>query len=482
MVSFRPVILCGGSGTRLWPLSRGRYPKQFMDLGSETLFGRTLDRAAGMEGMGRPLVVCNEEHRFFAAAITQARGLGADFLLEPQGRNTAPAIALAAFSALDPDEGENGEGAEPALLVLPSDHSIEPVEPFHAAVRDGLEALRAAPDRLMTFGVRPTRPETGFGYLIRGEKLDGGGYAVARFVEKPALARAEALLAGGNCAWNSGMFLFGARAYLAALRRYAPEIYAACEAAWNGRQRDGDFIRPAAAAFAASPAESIDYAVMERAEKVGMIELASSWNDLGSWDAFYEAASRDADGNAIRGDVVARDTTGCYLHATHRLLGVVGVRDLVVVETADAVLVVDRERTQEVKALLETLKTSGRSEADTHVRVFRPWGSYEVVTLSERYQVKKITVQPGAALSLQLHHHRAEHWVVVRGTAKVTVGERETLVSEDQSVYIPLGARHRLENPGRIPLELIEIQSGTYLGEDDIERFEDQYGRLSTNG
>ncbi len=347
-------------------------------------------------------------------------------------------------------------------------------------MRAGLAALEADPDRLMTFGVLPTRPETGFGYLVRGEALPGGAFAVARFVEKPDAAAAAALLAAGGCAWNSGMFLFRASAYLAALERLAPAIHAACARAWTGRQRDADFIRPERTAFLACPADSIDYAVMERAERVGMIELSASWSDLGSWEAFYEAAPHDAAGNAVRGDVIARESSGCYLHATHRLLAAVGVRDLAVVETADAVLVIDRARAQEVKALLELLRERGRSEADTHVRVFRPWGSYETVALGPRYQVKKITVQPGAALSLQLHHHRAEHWVVVSGTARITVDDAESLVSEDQSVYIPLGARHRLENPGRIPLELVEVQSGSYLGEDDIVRFEDLYGRLNT--
>lgn len=448
-----------------------------MDLGGETLFGQTLDRAAGLEEAGAPLVICNEQHRFFAAGIAQTHGLRADIVLEPEGRNTAPAIALAALASL---AEYNAEAEDTILLVLPSDHAIEPATAFHAAVRRGLTALEADPQRLMTFGVIPTRPETGFGYLVRGDALPGGGFAVARFVEKPDAATAAALLAAGGCAWNSGMFLFRASAYLAALERFAPSIRAACERAWAGRQRDVDFIRPDREAFLACPADSIDYAVMERAERVGMIELAASWSDLGSWEAFYEAAPRDAAGNAARGDVIARDSSGCYLHATHRLLAAVGVRDLAVVETADAVLVIDRARAQEVKALLEELKQRGRSEADTHVRVFRPWGSYETIALGGRYQVKKITVRPGAALSLQLHHHRAEHWVVVSGTARVTVNDSERLVSEDQSVYIPLGARHRLENQGRIPLELVEVQSGSYLGEDDIVRFDDRYGRLNS--
>lgn len=448
-----------------------------MELGCGTLFGGTLDRLDGMGEAGAPVVVCNEEHRFFAAAALQTRGLSADLILEPQGRNTAPAIALAAFAALG-----GAEGAEAVLLVLPSDHDIQPAERFQSAVRAGLKALAAQPELLLTFGVTPSRPETGFGYLIKGEALEQSGYTVERFVEKPDREAAEALLEHGGCAWNSGMFLFRAKAYLDALRRFEPGIFAACQGAWEGRQRDADFIRPDAAAFAAAPAISIDYAVMERAGKVGMVELTAAWTDLGSWEAFYEAAPHDDAGNAVQGDVLTLDAADCYLHATHRLIGAIGVRNIAVVETADAVLVVDRARTQDVKVLLERLKASGRSEADTHVRVFRPWGSYEVISVSERYQVKKITVQPGAALSLQLHHHRAEHWVVVRGTAKVTIEDNDSFVSEDESVYIPLGARHRLENPGRIPLELIEVQSGSYLGEDDILRFEDRYGRKSGVG
>ncbi len=477
-MQLRPVILCGGSGTRLWPLSRGKHPKQFMDLDGESLFGRTLDRLADLNEAGDPLVVCNEEHRFFAAAIAQAHNVHAEFLLEPEGRNTAPAITLAALAAL---EADNQPPPDPVLLILPSDHKIEPLATFHAAVRSALTVLAAEPDRFMTFGIPPTRAETGFGYLIRGHALPHGGFAVDRFVEKPDRTAAEGLLRSGNCAWNSGIFLFRARAFLAALKELAPAIYSACTQAWDKRRRDTDFVRPGRDPFLASPANSIDYAVMERVPSVGMIELSASWSDLGSWEAFYDSAPHDASHNAVQGDVIAQDTSHCYLHATHRLIAAIGIHNLAVVETADAVLVLDRSHAQDVKILLESLKIEGRSEADTHVRVFRPWGSYEVVAAGRRYQVKKITVRPGAALSLQLHHHRAEHWVVVAGTAKVTVNAEERLVTEDQAVYIPLGVPHRLENPGRIPLELIEVQSGSYLGEDDIVRFEDCYGRIDTS-
>lgn len=473
-MQLRPVILCGGSGTRLWPLSRGKYPKQFMDLGGETLFGRTLERAASIEKIGRPLVVCNEDHRFFAAGILQTHGMQADILLEPEGRNTAPALALAALAALE-NAGKHSEDV--ALLVLPSDHAIDPVKVFADAVQTAMQTLTADPEIFMTFGILPTHPETGFGYLVPGEELESGAFRVSRFVEKPNLEQAEALLEAHSL-WNGGIFLFRAKNYLDALRQFAPDILQACEQAWKGRKQDADFIRPEKAAFLSSPKNSIDYTVMERVAKVGMVKLSAMWSDLGSWEAFYAITPHDSNGNALRGDVIAKDTSNCYLHSTHRLLASLGVHNLAVIESADAVLVMDRSRSQDVKALLESMKTQGRSEAETHVRVFRPWGSYELISISERYQVKKITVRPGAALSLQLHYHRSEHWVVVKGTARVRVDDKETLINENQSVYIPLGKLHRLENPGCIPLELIEIQSGSYLGEDDIVRFEDRYGRL----
>jgi mannose-1-phosphate guanylyltransferase/mannose-6-phosphate isomerase len=460
--------LCGGSGTRLWPLSRTFHPKQFIELDAGTLFGRTVKRAAGLSGTGKPIVVCNENHRFFAAGILQELGVAADILLEPLARNTAPAIALAAMAAR-----EGGE--DPLLLVLPSDHLISPDEALNEAVKTASGA--AGNGSLVTFGVTPSRPETGYGYIRRGEEAGPGIFRVDRFVEKPGRKEAEELLADGGYTWNSGMFLFRASTFMNELTRCAPAIYDACQKAWTGRSRDLDFVRVGREDFAASPSDSIDYALMERTQAACVVPLTAEWNDLGSWKAFYDVSPRDERGNARLGDVVALDSDNCYLHATHRLLATLGVKDLVVVETADAVLVADWSRTQEVKKVLAKLAAEGRSEADTHVKVYRPWGSYESLSFGDRFQVKRIVVNPGKVLSLQFHHHRAEHWVVVRGTAKITVNGEVRLLGEDQSTYIPLGAVHRLENPGRIPLELIEVQTGAYLGEDDIVRLEDSYGR-----
>ena len=468
MSTLRSVVLCGGSGTRLWPLSRSLYPKQFMELGGHTLFGDTVDRAAALPDSGEPLVVCNEEHRFYVAAALQRKGLEGTILLEPKGRNTAPAIALAAFTALS-------GGDDPLLLALPSDHVLKPQAAFAEAVARARACAETG--RIVTFGITPTTPETGFGYIRRGEELLSGGYAVARFVEKPDLAGAEAMLADGGYLWNSGMFLFRASVYLEELALCAPDIHAACRAAWDGRHADHDFIRPDADAFLGSPADSIDYAIMEKTDRAAVVPLTADWSDLGSWEAFYEAAPHDGEGNVRVGDVFAEATENCYLHAANRLVATLGVSDLVVVETADSVLVADRSRTQDVKKVVESLKKQGRGEAENHPLVFRPWGSYETLARGERFQVKRIVVKPGGQLSLQKHHHRAEHWVVVAGTAEITVGDEVRLYHEDQSSYIPLGTVHRLKNPGIIPLVIIEIQSGSYLGEDDIVRLEDTYGR-----
>ncbi len=472
MPIIRPVILCGGSGTRLWPLSREMHPKQFIPFGGDTLFGKTLDRIAALggpdAGVGETLVVCNEKHRFFASGIVREKKTRATVLLENVPRNTAPAIALAALAARE-------EGEDPLLLVLPSDHSIDPASAFADAVQQAVPG--AARGMLFTFGVPPVRPETGYGYIQRGRALDGGGFAVARFVEKPDAATAEKLLAEGGHTWNSGIFLFAASAFLAELERFAPEMAAACAGTWATRRVDGPFVRFAAESFAAIPADSIDYAVMERTNKAGMVELPARWNDLGSWSSFYDEAEHDAAGNATVGDVVVHNARGCYVHSSNRLVAAMDVENVAVVETADAVLVMNRDRTQGVKELLAGLKRAGRAESDTHLRVYRPWGSYEVLARAERFQVKRIVVNPGGALSSQFHHHRAEHWVVVRGTARITNGEKATLLTEDQSTYIPVGVVHRLENPGLVPLEIIEVQSGGYLGEDDIVRLEDSYGR-----
>jgi mannose-1-phosphate guanylyltransferase/mannose-6-phosphate isomerase len=460
--------LCGGSGTRLWPLSRTFHPKQFIELDAGTLFGRTVKRAAGLAGTGKPIVVCNENHRFFAAGILHELGVAADILLEPLARNTAPAITLAAMAAREGEE-------DPLLLVLPSDHIIDPDEALNAVVASA--AAAAGNGSLVTFGVTPTRPETGYGYIRRGAEAGPGVFRVARFVEKPGREEAEKLLSDGGYTWNSGMFLFRASTFLDELTRYAPAIHDACRKAWSVRSRDLDFVRIGKEDFAESPSDSIDYALMERTEAACVVPLTAEWNDLGSWKAFYEVSPRDDRGNARVGDVVSLDSDNCYLHSTHRLLATLGVKDLVVVETADAVLVADWSRTQEVKKVLEKIAAEGRSEADTHVKVYRPWGSYESLSFGDRFQVKRIVVNPGKVLSLQFHHHRAEHWVVVRGTAKITVNGEVRLLGEDQSTYIPLGTVHRMENPGRIPLEIVEVQTGAYLGEDDIVRLEDSYGR-----
>ena len=470
-----PVILSGGAGSRLWPLSRELRPKQLLALtdGERTLLQLTIARLTGLEGLAAPIVVCNEEHRFLVAE--QLRELGVDsarIVLEPVGRNTAPAIALAAHAAV----AEHPEGSgDPLLLVLPADHVISDVEAFRAAVRRAVPA--AAKGRLVTFGVVARTPETGYGYIRRGAAQPDGTYRIDRFVEKPAIERAREFIASGEYYWNSGMFVFGARRFLAELARHAPDIASSCEAAWRGAQRDLDFTRVDGEAFAACRGDSVDYAVMEKTDAAAVVPLDAGWSDVGSWDSLRAASTSDAAGNVVHGDVIAEDTEGCYLHATSRLLATVGLRDCVVVETKDAVLVAPRERAQDVKLLAARIKQSGRSEHALHREVFRPWGSYDSLDAGERFQVKRLVVKAGGVLSLQLHHHRAEHWVVVSGTARITRGDEVFLLEENQSTYIPVGVRHRIENPGKIPLHIIEVQSGSYLGEDDIVRFEDQYGR-----
>ncbi len=467
-----PVILSGGSGSRLWPLSRQLHPKQFLPLvGDRTMVQITALRAAGCDGAGRPLVVCNEAHRFLVAEQLRLAGVepGA-ILLEPVARNTAPAIAVAACEALSQDRN-------PLLLVLPADHAIRNEERFAEAV---VRARRSAEEgALVTFGVVPDRPETGYGYIRCGDPVPGGDGAcrVAAFAEKPDRAAAEAYCAAGDYLWNSGMFLFRASCYLEELRRFVPEMAEATRRAHGNARRDLDFLRLDSDAFAESPADSIDYAVMERTDRAVVVPLDAGWSDVGSWAALQEADARDGDGNVLHGDVLAIDSRNCYLRSEERLVATVGLEDHVVVETADAVLVAHRDRVQEVKRIVERLDELGRDEASNHRRVYRPWGSYECISLGDRFQVKRIVVKPGERLSTQMHHHRAEHWVVVRGTARVTCGEAVNMVSENESTYIPLGTRHCLENPGRIPLELIEVQSGSYLGEDDIIRFSDLYGR-----
>ena len=464
-----PVILSGGSGTRLWPLSRELYPKQLLKLvGNHTMLQDTVLRLGGLEA-GAPVVVCNDSHRFLVAE--QLRQLGIKpraIVLEPIGRNTAPAIALAAFAA-DPDA---------LLLVLPADHVIVDVAAFQAAIALAVPAAQAG--RLVTFGIVPGAPETGYGYIRRGA-AQGSAYAIAQFVEKPDLARAQQFVDSGEYYWNSGMFLFKASRYLQELTAHAPDIAEAARAAGLAAEPDLDFVRINKAAFELCRSESIDYAVMEKTADAVVVPLDAGWSDVGSWDALHQASAADADGNVFMGDIVAEDSTGCYLHAESRLVTAVGLRDHVVVETKDAIMVAPRDRVQDVKKLVARLKAEGRYEHSLHREVARPWGSYDSIDSGDRFQVKRLTIKPGAVLSLQLHHHRAEHWVVVAGTAQITRGDEVFLLEENQSTYIPLGVKHRVENPGKIPLHIIEVQSGTYLGEDDIVRFEDRYGRQGTN-
>ncbi|MBU3007652.1 mannose-1-phosphate guanylyltransferase/mannose-6-phosphate isomerase [Cobetia amphilecti] len=464
-----PVIMAGGSGSRLWPLSRQLHPKQFLPLtGEGSMLQETLKRLEPLEHRA-PLLICNEEHRFLVAEQVRQQGIsGARILLEPEGRNTAPAIAVAALHAI-------AEDPNALLLVLAADHLIRDVAKFHESI--GHARMLAEQNQLVTFGIVPTHAETGYGYIQRGEGLNDFGFRVKRFVEKPDIDTAEDYLASGGYYWNSGMFLFSAQSYLEELERFQPAMVEACRAALAGASQDLDFTRLDAEAFKVCPSDSIDYAVMERTERAAVVPLEAGWSDIGSWTALWDVKEHDAQGNACHGDVMLHDSHGLMVHADHRLVATVGVEDLVVVETKDAVLVAHKDRVQEVKKIVERLKSEGRQEHINHREVYRPWGVYDSIDKGDRYQVKCITVKPGAKLSVQMHHHRAEHWVVVSGTAKVTIGDKTQLVSENESTYIPIGQVHALENPGKIPLELIEVQSGSYLGEDDIIRFNDRYGR-----
>ncbi|HEV2270403.1 MAG TPA: mannose-1-phosphate guanylyltransferase/mannose-6-phosphate isomerase [Steroidobacteraceae bacterium] len=471
-----PVILSGGAGTRLWPLSRELYPKQLLALtGERTMIQQTALRLEGLAAAA-PVVVCNDAHRFLVAE--QLRQLGLEpqaIVLEPVGRNTAPAIALAAHAALK--TAGPGTAADPLLLVLPADHVIRDVPAFHKAVHAARGAAQQG--QLVTFGIVPTSPETGYGYIQRGPAT-GPVYRIARFVEKPGAAVAKDFVASGDYYWNSGMFLFGARRYLEELGLFAPAIASACAEAFAAAKADLDFTRIDEKLFAACPADSIDYAVMEKTSAAVVVPLAAGWSDVGSWAALHEASDPDAHGNVAHGDVISQDSHGCYLYAESRLVAAVGLKDHVVVETKDAVLVAPRNGVQDVKKLVFKLKEQGRYEHSLHREVFRPWGSYDSIENGPRFQVKRLNVKPGAVLSLQLHHHRAEHWIVVSGTARITRGDEVFLLEENQSTYIPIGVRHRIENPGKIPVHIIEVQSGSYLGEDDIVRLEDNYGRKGT--
>ncbi|MGF6769083.1 mannose-1-phosphate guanylyltransferase/mannose-6-phosphate isomerase [Paraburkholderia sp. GAS199] len=487
-----PVILAGGSGTRLWPVSRENFPKQLIDVvGSDSLLQATARRMNGFPSGwsvdASPIIVCGEEHRFVIAEQLQENGVTARLIVEPARRDTAPALTLAASLAC-------AAGDDAILIVMPADHSIANVDALQSALQTA--ARHAQEGSIATLGVPPTRPDTGFGYIRIGAELPDGGHAIAGFVEKPAEELAAQYVAAGTYWWNSGIFIVKASVWLDTLKRLQPEMHAACEQAFTNGRADGAYFRPLLDAFLAAPADSIDYAVMERltdgeskvdgnqpaaaANAAGVVvPLDAGWSDLGSWDAVWAAMDKDANGNAGRGRVTFEGAVSSYAHSEGRLVACVGTTNVVVVETADAVLVVDRSHVQDVKGLVSRIKAQHAPEADAHRKVRRPWGFYDSIDHGERFQVKRIVVTPGAQLSLQLHHHRAEHWVVVRGTALVTRGEEQFLLSENESTYIPLGTRHRLENPGKVPLEIIEIQSGAYLGEDDIVRFNDNYGRCS---
>ncbi|MEG3789803.1 mannose-1-phosphate guanylyltransferase/mannose-6-phosphate isomerase [Lysobacter sp. CCNWLW3] len=466
-----PVILSGGSGTRLWPLSRQNQPKQFLSLiGDHSLFQETVLRASKLPDAQAPITVCADDHRFMVGEQLQAIGVrSGGILLEPVARSTAPAIAAAALHALAGD-------ADALLLVMPADHLIED----EAAFRDAVAAAMRLGDEswLVAFGIRPDYAETGYGYILRGEALGPDGYRIERFVEKPDQATAERYLAEGTYAWNSGMFLFRARSYLDELARLAPAIHAAAQAAFASAGADLDFLRLGQDAFASSPSDSIDYAVMEKTDRAAVVPVSCGWSDIGSWSSLWSVAERDADGNRHEGDVISVDTRDSLVRASdRRMIATLGVEDLVIVDTADATLVARKDRVQDVKIIVDRLKAAGRQEHLFHRKVYRPWGSYDSIGVGERFQVKKIVVKPGAALSLQKHQHRAEHWIVVSGVAEVTCDDKVFELRENESTYIPRGSVHRLRNRGSEPVELIEVQSGGYLGEDDIVRLEDVYGR-----
>jgi len=480
MMNITPVILCGGSGTRLWPLSRAGFPKQFLVLsGDNSLFQQAVERiqaaAAPDIQVGETLVVTNEEHRFLALdQLRELKEVQATLLLEPQARNTAPALTLAALQA-------SAEGEDPILVVTPADQTVTDGPAYTTALQSAVRA--AASGAIVILGVMPDRPETGYGYIRAGAPMAAtGAMEVQAFAEKPDAATAQRYLAQGGYYWNAGMFVLKASSWLKALGRFRPDIASATQAAWVGKSVDAPFIRPDKAGFAAVPSESIDYAVMEKCPDSGiaiqMVPLDAGWNDLGAWEAVWQVGEQDAQGNVVHGDVLAADTRDSLVYASSRLVGTVGVSNLVIVETADAVLVADRSQSQNVKKLVAALEQRKREEQTLHRKVHRPWGWYDSIDQGERFKVKRIQVKPGASLSLQKHHHRAEHWIVVTGTAEVSCGDKKILLGENQSTYIPLGEVHRLANPGKMPLEIIEVQSGSYLAEDDIVRFEDTYGRV----
>ncbi|NLS12480.1 mannose-1-phosphate guanylyltransferase/mannose-6-phosphate isomerase [Vibrio sp. SM6] len=467
-----PVILAGGTGSRLWPLSRELYPKQFLNVnGTHSMLQNTLARLQGLEH-GAPLLICNEEHRFIVAEQMRAGGFQhAGIILEPMPKNTAPAITLAALEAIQQEH-------DPLLLVMPADQLIDNHLAFHRAVSLGESS--AMQGKLVTFGIVPTKAETGYGYIQRGEPAEefSDNYAVNKFVEKPNSDLAQCYVDSGDYYWNSGMFLFRASAFIAELERLAPEMLSACQQSLNTSTSDMEFIRLDKEAFSRCPSNSIDYAIMEKTSLATVVPLDADWNDIGSWSALWEVSHKDAQENVTTGDVLAINSTENYLHAENKLVATVGVNNLVVVETKDAILVADKDQIQDVKMVVNDLKKMGRSEHVHHREVYRPWGKYDTIDSGSRDNVKRITVKPGEKLSIQMHHHRSEHWIVVSGTALVTKGDETSLITEDESTYIPLGTIHALENPGKIPLEMIEVQTGSYLSEDDIVRYEDRYGRI----
>ncbi|MFQ3250754.1 MAG: mannose-1-phosphate guanylyltransferase [Glaciecola sp.] len=470
-MQMKPVVLAGGTGSRLWPKSRAALPKQFLSLTSDnTMLQDTILRLP-TDKMDPPLFICNEDHRFLAAEQLRVANIDYDsIILEPVGRNTAPAIALAALRAIQ-------QGEDPVLLILAADHLIADHQAFHEAVDKA--TLLAAEGKLVTFGIVPTEAHTGYGYIKSGDGVSELGYEVAEFVEKPDLTTAQQYLNSGDYFWNSGMFMFKASVYLKELSKHAPDIFAACTNAMENTDKDMTFIRVDADAFAKCPDDSIDYAVMEKTSDACMVPLDAGWNDVGSWTSLWETSkNKDQCGNVVIGDAILDGVNNSYINSEQRLISVIGLDDVVVVETKDAVLVANKHKVQDIKNVVNQLKAEKRPEFEFHREVFRPWGSYDSIDNGKRYQVKRISVKPGEKLSVQMHHHRAEHWIVVSGTANVTVGEKTSLVTENESIYIPIGEIHALENPGKILLELIEVQSGGYLGEDDIVRFSDRYGRV----
>ena len=480
MHSLIPVVLCGGSGTRLWPLSREQYPKQLLQLldSDDSLLQDTVRRMEGLAGvqLEPTMVICNEEYRFVVAEQLRVMNKNASILLEPEGRNTAPALTIAALAAIQ-------NGNDPILLVMPADHMIMDIAAFHTAIHKSIKL--AAEGAIVTFGITPDSPETGYGYIQSGAEYEGNGvFHIERFVEKPDSDTAQSYLDAGSYLWNSGLFMMRASVWLSAIDCCRSDILTACQTAWSQNSIDGDFLRPKKTAFIQCPADSIDYAVMENIATgmdslpIGLvIPLSAGWSDVGAWESLWQVLPKDNKGNVSQGDVLLHDCCNSLVMSKSRLVACIGIKNLVVVETPDAILVAHKDKTQDVKKIVDNLKQENRTEGQLHRKIFRPWGWYDCVDVGERFQVKRIAVKPGASLSLQMHHHRAEHWIVVSGSAQVTCGDSKYLVSVNESTFIPLGTRHRLENPGTELLEIIEVQSGTYLGEDDIVRFEDAYGR-----